>query len=143
MKSDNPQINIIIPLYNEEKVFKELTKRLSAVIEQSDLSISVIMVDDGSTDATAALMSNASFRDHRFTSVFLSRNFGHQRALTAGLSYVDATEGVLILDGDLQDPPELLDEFYSYLKEGNEVVYAVRKKQKRSVVEETFLQNFL
>ncbi|MGB3547912.1 MAG: glycosyltransferase family 2 protein, partial [Saprospiraceae bacterium] len=128
----NSQINLLIPLYNEEEVFGELTARLAAVMDRSDLRMSVIMVDDGSRDRTAELMRRQSLADGRFTSVFLSRNFGHQLALTAGMSCVDATEGVLILDGDLQDPPELIEEFYPYLNEGYDVVYAVRKKRKES-----------
>ena len=137
MKDTAPQINIVIPLYNEEKVFNELVRRLSAIIDSSELSVGVIMVDDGSSDSTPTLMQEVSFEDRHFTSVFLSRNFGHQRALTAGLSCVNATEAALIIDGDLQDPPELLDNFYTYLKEGYEVVYAVRKKRK-----ETFWKRF-
>lgn len=137
MKHLDPQINMLIPLYNEEKVFEELIGRLSKVMKDSALRIKVIMVDDGSLDNTATLMRDLSLRDDRFTSIFLSRNFGHQLALTAGLDYVDATEAVLILDGDLQDPPELIEDFYPYLKKGYDVIYAVRKKRK-----ESFLKTF-
>jgi glycosyltransferase involved in cell wall biosynthesis len=126
------QINIVVPLYNEEKVFVHLCSRLIRLMDESDLSISVIMVDDGSSDATAQLMEEISLRDDRFTSIVLSRNFGHQLALSAALSMVDATEAVLVIDGDLQDPPELLHKFYEYYKLGYDVVYAVRKKRKES-----------
>lgn len=128
----NHQINIIVPLYNEEKVFTQLCNRLTRLMDESQLSISVIMVDDGSHDNTSALMEELSLRDSRFTSIVLSRNFGHQLALSAALSEVDATEAVLVIDGDLQDPPELLHEFYDYFKKGYDVVYAVRKKRKES-----------
>lgn len=134
MGNSDPQINLLIPLYNEEVVFDKLIARLSKVMDDSQLSISVIMVDDGSLDGTAELMRKISLQDDRFTSVFLSRNFGHQIALTAGLDYVDATQAVMILDGDLQDPPELLEEFYPYLRKGYDVVYAVRKKRKESPI---------
>lgn len=127
-----PQINFLIPLYNEEEVYQDLISRLQTVMDNTALNVSVILVDDGSTDATAELMEQTAAADARFTSVILSRNFGHQLALTAGLSYVDAKEGVFILDGDLQDPPELLDEFYTYLKQGNDVVYGIRTKRKES-----------
>ncbi|MEM8899965.1 MAG: glycosyltransferase family 2 protein [Bacteroidota bacterium] len=127
-----PQINIVIPLYNEEKVFDELQKRLTCFLDESDLSISVILVNDGSRDNTPHLMRTLSMQDSRFCSVFLSRNFGHQIALSAGLSQVNATEGVFILDGDLQDPPELLPKFYDYLRNGYDVIYAIRKKRKES-----------
>ena len=127
---ESPEINIVIPLYNEEKVFPELVSRLEKVMEASDLTIRVLMIDDGSSDLTALKMEELSLKDERFSSIFLSRNFGHQLALSAGLNYVDATKAVLIVDGDLQDPPELLDEWYKYIQEGYEVVYAVRKKRK-------------
>jgi dolichol-phosphate mannosyltransferase len=128
-----PQVNLLIPLYNEEEVFDELTKRLTRVMDNTSLKVSVIMVDDGSRDNTSILMKRKSLEDARFTSVFLSRNFGHQLALTAGLSYVDATDAVFILDGDLQDPPELLETFYEQYKAGYDVVYAVRQKRKESL----------
>lgn len=130
MENQAPQINILVPLYNEEEVFDRLVKRLQALIQKSSLRIKVLLVDDGSLDNTPTLMRKIALADDRFSAIFLSRNFGHQLALTAGLNYVDATEGVLIIDGDLQDPPELLEDFYPYLKKGFEVVYAVRKKRK-------------
>ncbi len=130
----NPQINIVVPLYNEEDVFNNLTERFESLIEKISLSIEIIMVDDGSEDNTPELMREYSLNNENFTSVFLSRNFGHQMALTAGLSFVNASEAVLIIDGDLQDPPELLEEFYSYYKKGYDVVYAVREKRKESFI---------
>ena len=139
---NNPQINILIPLYNEEEVFDQLISRLTDLINGSDLTITVIMVDDGSRDNTPFLMRDVSMRDDRFTSVFLSRNFGHQRALTAALSCVDAQEAVLILDGDLQDPPELLEDLYLRFKEGYDIVYAVRKKRKESVLQKASYKLF-
>jgi glycosyltransferase involved in cell wall biosynthesis len=126
------QINIVVPLYNEENVFKTLQKRLTDLINNSKRNISVIMIDDGSSDNTAELMEELSLNDNRFTSIFLSRNFGHQLALTAGFSVVNATEAVFVIDGDLQDPPELLEKFYTFLEQGYDVVYAVREKRKES-----------
>lgn len=133
-----PQINILVPLYNEELVFEKLINRLKAIMDSSPYIITAIIVDDGSTDRTAALMYNLSKSDGRFYSVILSRNFGHQTALTAGLSYSNATDAVFIIDGDLQDPPELIFDFYRKLKEGYDVIYAIRKKRK-----ENFLKRFL
>ena len=126
----NPDINIIIPLFNEEKVFSELIHRIRGVLDQTTKSTNVILVDDGSKDGTAQLMTQLSLNDKRFVSVFLSRNFGHQLALSAGMSQVDAKHAVFILDGDLQDPPELLDDFFTYIEQGYDVVYAVREKRK-------------
>jgi polyisoprenyl-phosphate glycosyltransferase len=126
----NPQINIVVPLYNEEEMFSSLIERLDKLIENSNLTINVIMIDDGSTDHTAELMKELSLKKSHYSSVILSRNFGHQLALTAGLKYFNATDAVLIMDGDLQDPPELLEEFYKYYKDGYDVVYAVRENRK-------------
>ena len=77
----NPQINIVVPLFNEEEIFGDLMQRLTSVVYASKLSVSIIMVDDGSRDNTAFLMEQQSLRDERFVSVILSRNFGHQYAL--------------------------------------------------------------
>ncbi len=124
------EINILIPLFNEEKVFSLLISRITELLDRSALAITVILVDDGSTDATPFLMRELSLNDERFSSVFLSRNFGHQMALTAALTRVDATEAVMLIDGDLQDPPELLEELYLLYKEGYDVVYAIRESRK-------------
>jgi polyisoprenyl-phosphate glycosyltransferase len=128
-----PEVNIVVPLYNEEAVFHNLSERLIKLLDSTPISVEVIMVDDGSADRTAQLMAELSHKDRRFQSVFLSRNFGHQLALSAGLKFVNAREAVFIIDGDLQDPPELLDEFYRHYKTGNDVVYAVRKKRKEGL----------
>jgi glycosyltransferase involved in cell wall biosynthesis len=125
-----PEINIIIPLYNEEKVFPLLITRVTALLDQSHWDITVILVDDGSTDSTSFLMRQLSSEDERFSSVVLSRNFGHQLALTAALTMVNASEAIMIIDGDLQDPPELLEEMMLLYKEGYDVVYAVRESRK-------------
>jgi dolichol-phosphate mannosyltransferase len=137
-----PEVNIIIPLYNEEKVFPLLIARIKALLNQSNLAITVILVDDGSTDTTYFLMKQLSKEDGRFSSVVLSRNFGHQLALTAALSLVNASEAVLIIDGDLQDPPELLEEMFALYKEGNDVVYAVRESRKEGFFKVGFYKLF-
>lgn len=127
-----PQINIVAPLYNEEQIFDELVNRLQKLIDNSSLSIEVILVDDGSKDSTPFKMRELSLINEKFQSIILSRNFGQQLALSAGLKYVNSSEAVLIIDGDLEDPPELLEEFYTYYKKGYDVVYAVRKKRKET-----------
>ncbi|MFN8318467.1 MAG: glycosyltransferase family 2 protein [Saprospiraceae bacterium] len=124
------KINFVIPLFNEGIVFNQLIKRLVSVIDASPDSIKVILVDDGSSDNTPELMKHLAQSDDRFTAVLLSRNFGHQIALTAGLAQVTASEAVMVLDGDLQDPPELIHPFYAKLKEGYDVVYAIRQTRK-------------
>ena len=125
-----PQISIVAPLYNETDSFPYLVARLNAVMDASPLTIEVVLIDDGSRDDTAALMQRVALTDGRYQCVFLSRNYGHQVALTAGMAAACATEALFIIDGDLQDPPELLAKFYEKLREGYDVVYAVRKKRK-------------
>ena len=126
-----PQISFVIPLFNEENVFVSLIERLNSVMNASSLSCEVLLVDDGSTDATSSLMRSQSLKDTRYHSVFLSRNFGHQLALSAGIEKALGSEGLFILDGDLQDPPELLDDFYAKLKDGFDVVYGKRVKREK------------
>jgi polyisoprenyl-phosphate glycosyltransferase len=127
-----PEVSIIVPLYNEEKVFKALIERLTAVLNSLAHPAEVVMVDDGSRDFTAQLMEETAFHDDRFKAVFLSRNYGHQLAVSAGMAHVSASQAVMIIDGDLQDPPELLAQFYAKIKEGYEVVFAIRKKRKEN-----------
>lgn len=123
-------ISIVVPLYNEEAVFDKLIQRLTQVINATDFSCEVVLVDDGSIDNTAALMEAICKNDNRFTGVILSRNYGHQLAVSAGLANSRGKKGVMIIDGDLQDPPELVNEFYRLLMNGNDVIYAIRKNRK-------------
>ncbi len=106
-------------------------------MDTSPLSIEVVLIDDGSKDLTPLLMRQLALTDPRYHCVFLSRNHGHQLALTAGIAAALATEALFIIDGDLQDPPELLPEFYRLFQEGNDVVYAVRKKRKEGFIKKT------
>jgi glycosyltransferase involved in cell wall biosynthesis len=125
-----PAISIVVPLYNESLVFNRLIDRLNKLMDQSALALEVVLIDDGSRDNTAALIRETASKDSRYQGILLSRNHGHQLALTAGLHYARGTEAVMIIDGDLQDPPELLTDFYNKLSEGYDVVYAVREKRK-------------
>jgi dolichol-phosphate mannosyltransferase len=125
-----PQISFIIPLYNEALVFRQLIDRINALTDRVEQTLEIILVDDGSQDETPYLMRQVALENPRYHSIFLSRNFGHQYALSAGLKYARATEAVMILDGDLQDPPELFFEFYKCYLEGFDVIYGVREKRK-------------
>ena len=129
-----PQISILVPLYNEEKMFDQLTERLTRLLDSFPYSTQVVLINDGSSDNTPFLMELISNKDKRFKSVFLSRNHGHQIAVSAGMYYADAEDALMIIDGDLQDPPELLVDFYAKLREGYDVVYAIRKNRKESFV---------
>jgi dolichol-phosphate mannosyltransferase len=125
-------ISIIVPLYNEQAVFDNLIERLVKVIDTTLFSCEVILIDDGSTDNTRQLVGKICEKDSRFTGILLSRNHGHQLAVSAGLANVRGQKGAMIIDGDLQDPPELVKEFYELLINGYDVIYAIRKNRKES-----------
>lgn len=128
------QISIVIPLFNEAESFPLMIERLSGVMNGSPLDIEILLIDDGSKDATPLLMRQIAFTDKRYHCLFLSRNHGHQLALSAGIAAARGTEALFIIDGDLQDPPELLDKFYTKFQEGYDVVYAIRKKRKENLI---------
>lgn len=127
-------ISIVVPLYNEEQVFSQLAKRLTDVMDSVPFSCEVVMVNDGSFDKTADLLEDLCHKDTRFTGVLLSRNHGHQLAVTAGLAHTRGRQGVMVIDGDLQDPPELVTEFHNLLMQGYDVIYAVRKNRKERII---------
>jgi dolichol-phosphate mannosyltransferase len=121
-------VSIVVPVYNEESGLPQLFARLKDVAAQLDVKIEVLYVDDGSQDQTVQLCRSHATEDSRFKLVRLSRNFGHQAAISAGLVYA-AGDAVIIMDGDLQDPPEAIPLFVARWLEGFEVVYAVRRKR--------------
>ena len=118
--------SIVIPLYNEEGILPVLVERLQEIIAKFDGPAEVVMVDDGSRDATYQLAMETSAKDPRFKLIQFSRNFGHQMAITAGM---DAASGdaVIIMDADLQDPPYVVLQMIEKWKEGYEVVYGLRE----------------
>ena len=120
-----PTYSIVIPLFNEEGVLLELYGRLAAATDSLDGPAEFIFVDDGSTDGTRELLEGLRADDERVKVLILSRNFGHQLAITAGLDFA-VGDAVVIMDGDLQDPPELVAEMAQRWREGYDVVYAVR-----------------
>jgi polyisoprenyl-phosphate glycosyltransferase len=128
------KISVIIPLFNEDAVIPHLMERMLPIVAQFPGSIEVLFVDDGSTDNTASQLFSICLQDPRFQYISFSRNFGHQLALSAGLMYARGTEAVFIMDADLQDPPELMETFYSKMQEGYDVVYGVRNDRKESGV---------
>ncbi len=123
----SPRLGIIIPVYNEQEVLPALLERLNSLV--LGLPLSILFVDDGSTDRTLAMLQEACKRDARLACLSFSRNFGQQAALVAGLRYVRG-DVVAVLDADLQDPPELLNEFLAKWREGYDVVYGIRKNRK-------------
>lgn len=132
--SQTPEISFVIPLFNEEDNFSNLTDRLNKIIDTLNYTCEVVLVNDGSKDNTAMLMNNLALENTNYQCVFLSRNHGHQLALTAGLQLARATKAIMILDGDLQDPPELITQFLDKISQGFDVVYGVRKNRKESAI---------
>ncbi len=120
-----PELSVVVPVFSEEASLDELRDRLARTLEAWGGSFEVLLVDDGSRDGSYAKMAAFAKEDARFRALRLSRNFGHQMALTAG---VDHARGrlVAVMDADLQDPPELLRDMLDKMKEGYEVVFAVR-----------------
>jgi glycosyltransferase involved in cell wall biosynthesis len=126
-----PQLSVVAPLFDEAANVLDLHRRVLSVLDGLGLSYELVLVDDGSRDATPDLLERLAVRDSRVRVVTLSRNFGHQAAVTAGLDHARG-DAVAILDGDLQDPPEVLPTFVERWREGFDVVYAVRTKRKEN-----------
>lgn len=122
---DEATYSFVIPVFNEEQVLGELHRRLSEAVDALDGPAEIILVDDGSTDRTREVARELRSRDQRVKLVVLSRNFGHQLAISAGLDFASG-EAVVIMDADLQDPPEVVPEMAERWREGYDVVYAVR-----------------
>jgi dolichol-phosphate mannosyltransferase len=120
-----PRYSFVVPVFNEEESLGELERRLVAVLTDLDGDAEVILVDDGSTDGSPRLLDELQDRDPRFKVIRFTRNFGHQTAITAGLDHA-AGDAVVVLDADLQDPPELVPALIEKWREGYEIVYGVR-----------------
>jgi glycosyltransferase involved in cell wall biosynthesis len=129
MTAHKPVISIIAPVYNEEPIVDELYRRLVDVLDSTGESWEIVMVNDGSWDGSADKMRALAERDPRVRVVNFARNFGHQNAVTAGMDYAQG-EAVVVIDADLQDPPEVILQLLARWREGYQVVYAVRAERK-------------
>ncbi len=123
-----PEISVIVPLYNEELVIGEMYKQLTAVMKGTGLSYEIVMVNDGSVDRTLTMAKEICSTDKNIKLINLSRNFGHQFAITAGMDR-SVGDAVVVIDADLQDPPEVIPEMIKKWQEGFHVVYGVRDKR--------------
>ena len=126
-------ISVVVPCYNEKEVLGRLYERLTAAAEAWQEPFEVILVDDGSDEATWDQICEIHRRDPRWKAVRFSRNFGHQTAVSAGIARTGG-QAVIVMDADLQDPPEELHRFLAKWREGCEVVYGVRRKRKEGFV---------
>lgn len=127
------RVTIAIPIHNEEEVMPTLLSRVCAVLDATPGGPhELLLVDDGSRDRSLALMEAAAARDPRLTVVVLSRNFGHQAALTAAFDHAQG-DVLMLMDGDLQDPPEALPTLLAKLDEGYDVVYVRRTRRKEAL----------
>ncbi len=129
--SGAPTLSVVVPLFNEEGNVAALVERIAAIVEQlpGRPSYEIVLVNDGSRDATLSRIRDQMRVRPNIVLVNLSRNFGHQLAATAGLD-VARGDAVILMDGDLQDPPELIARFVESWREGHDVVYAVRRTRK-------------
>src|SRR5512139_1844077 len=124
-----PELSIVIPVYEEEQNLLVLYERLTRVMRDTEPDYEIVFVDDGSRDQSVEIMRGLAALDSHVLVVELSRNFGHQVAISAGLDYARG-EAIIVMDADLQDPPEVLPQFIAKWREGHDVVYAVREERK-------------
>ncbi len=123
------RFSVVAPCYNEEGNLPELYRRVKEVMDQTDEPWELVLINDGSADRTAEIMHELHVQDDRVHFIDFARNFGHQIAVTAGVDYAQG-DAVVMIDSDLQDPPELVLEMIQKWREGYKVVYAVREERK-------------
>jgi dolichol-phosphate mannosyltransferase len=126
-----PELSVVVPVYNEEENIPFLYDRLVRVLEGASIDFEIVLVDDGSCDKSISNINAIAASDQRVRLVELARNFGHQIAITAGLDFARG-KAVAVMDADLQDPPEVLPAFVAKWREGHDVVYAVRARRQET-----------
>jgi dolichol-phosphate mannosyltransferase len=133
LDAEAPELSVVVPLFDEEANVAELYRRLTETLAGLDRSYELVWVNDGSRDRTAFLADRLAQEDERLTVIHLSRNFGHQAAVSAGLDHA-CGEAVVVMDSDLQDPPEVIGRLVEAWREGHDVVYAIRTRRKEGLV---------
>jgi len=137
-----PMLSVVLPVYNERESLTAMKERLLDALDSlTDGAFEVWWVDDGSSDGSAEILDAFHEEDERLKTIHLSRNFGHQAALQAGLD-VAAGRAVVLMDADLQDPPELLGRLLELWRQGYEVVYAVRRRRKEGLLKQAAYRVF-
>ena len=130
MQTIQPKYSFIVPIYNEQETISQLYSRISAIMDCMDDSVELLLINDGSRDNSLQLIRELHQQDCRICYISLARNFGHQVAVTAGLNFVRG-QVIVILDADLQDPPELIPDMIEKWREGYQVVYAQRIQRRQ------------
>jgi glycosyltransferase involved in cell wall biosynthesis len=126
---DHPTISVVAPVFNEETILPELYRRVREVLDGTGEDWELVLINDGSRDRSPEIMRQLHKQDPRVRVIYFARNFGHQVAITAGTDYARG-DAVVIIDADLQDPPEVIPDLLAKWREGYEVVYAVRAQRK-------------
>jgi dolichol-phosphate mannosyltransferase len=134
-----PELSIVIPVFNEQENIPVLVERLLAALGEENFE--VVFVNDGSRDRSLEILRQLAEKDNRMVVVELARNFGHQVAISAGLDFARG-QAVIVMDADLQDPPEVLPQFIAKWREGHDVVYAIREKRKEAWLKRTAYKFF-
>ena len=134
-------ISIVIPLYNEQETIPELHRRLTDAMKNVNDSYEIIWINDNSKDDSLRVMKSFAEKDTHVKVIDFARNFGHQIAITAGIDSANG-EAVILMDGDLQDPPELLPDMIAKWKTGFEVVYTMKKSRKENIVKRFAFHSF-
>lgn len=128
-RKENIALSIVVPVFNEEKIIDLLVARMTSAAESVTEAYEIIFVNDGSRDTSLLQLKEACAKNSKLHYISFSRNFGHQIAITAGMDYASG-DAIVTIDGDLQDPPELIKEMYQQYLDGYKVVYAKRSKRK-------------
>jgi len=140
-RSNATELSVVVPFFNEQENVREVHRRLSLVLSGTVADYELVFVNDGSRDATPSILDELHATDPRVTTIHLSRNFGHQPAITAGILHARG-QCVAVMDGDLQDPPEVLPQFIDAWRAGHDVVYAVRTKRKEHLLKRVAYKTF-
>ncbi len=133
MSTDREVCSVVIPVFNEEENLELLHRRLSEVLQHSCQDYEIILVDDGSRDKSLEIMSRLRGTDPKVKIISFSRNFGHQMAITAGIDYASG-DAVIVMDADLQEPPEVIPQLIEKWREGYDTVYAIRESRKDPIL---------